>query len=338
MQELVEWRHGRHQCLLESAVLHALAFGGDVDEVVFDVLGGEGDFLDVVFGEQDRLDGVDRILEHLVWGPDGSAFVVGDLFLELLDGLVLVLERDSDRLVFDDAFDATHVFQCLGQVAVERHVFVVLTELFRQELPPEVHFLLGVELPLHHVDVHDLGLGSLHDARLLVEGPVVLQVHPFPHQECPSFHPRVVEVAQELLRVCRDLFHHLGIHPVIGNLLVPVRNWPASIHEGAVVRLHPFWEERLVLLLSLLLYFLNRRVLRVTNVFLHLVVLLLIWGLFFLGRVDGSLRNRGFLGNARGFLGNAVLFEVDEGGVFGKGQLSEERAGMGVSPSESLYN
>lgn len=269
-------------------MLLALSFGGDVDQVVFHVLGGERDFLDIIFGEQDRLDGVDSILEHFVWGSDGSAFVVGDLFLELLDGLVLVLERDSDTLVFDDAFDATHVFQCLGQVAVEGHVFVVLAELFREELPPEVHFLLGVELPLDHVDVDDLGLGSLHDARLLVEGTVVLQVHSLPHQERPPFHSRVVEVTQELLRICRDLLHHLRIQPVVGNLLEPVRNWSAPIHEGAVVRFHPLWQERLVLLFFLLLDFLDGRVLRVSNIFLHLVVLLLFRGLFLLGNFLGN--------------------------------------------------
>lgn len=213
MQELVEGRNrgrgggGGDGDLLETAVLHALAFGGDVDEVVFDILGREGDILDAVFGEQDRLDGVHSILQHFVRSTDGTAFVARDLFLQLLNSLVLVLERDSHGFVFDDALDAAHVFQGLSQIAVERHVLVILPEFFGEEFPPEIDFLLSIELRLDDVDVHQLRLGCLHDAGLLVEGAVVLQVHSFPHQERLPLQSRIMQVPQELFGIGGDLFH-----------------------------------------------------------------------------------------------------------------------------------
>lgn len=155
-----------------------------------------------------------------------------------MDGLVLVLQGDTDGLVLDNAFDATHVFQGLGEVAVEGDVLVVLLEFLLEELAPEIDLLLSVELALHHVHPYILRLGGFNDAGLLVKGAVILQVDTLAHQKGFVLVTRVMEVSQELLAVGADLLDQFCIFPVARDLLGLARQRTAPVDEGAVVGLH----------------------------------------------------------------------------------------------------
>lgn len=82
LQELVKGRRLRRG-LPESDRLWTLALylRGHIVDLILNALVSKGDFLGLVFGEDNRLDWVDSILEDLVRCPDGGICMAGNLLL-----------------------------------------------------------------------------------------------------------------------------------------------------------------------------------------------------------------------------------------------------------------